>query len=232
MGMAESASRRVVRDRHQCVLVTLDEKNAFNSAPWLLIDVAAARFGLPTYLRQLLRSYLEEITVLFLERGEYAEWEITYGVPQDSVLGLTLWNMFYDGLLKIPLPHGAALLGFAFNVALVVINHTTEWIEAIANASLGLVETLMHENGLTLAHSVTEAVMLTRSWAYRQLNLFFGEWRVVISRMVNYLGVRLDSRFLFTVHLRAASAATVSLAKAVGRLLPNIGGLSIAKRRL
>lgn len=47
---------RGVRDRHLFLLVTLDVQNAFNMAPWQLIDVAVARFELPLYFRELVRS--------------------------------------------------------------------------------------------------------------------------------------------------------------------------------
>lgn len=64
----ESAVRGVIRDRQLCVLVTLDVKNAFNSA---LIDSAAAGFGLPTYL---LRSYLSDRQITVPASSGNVEW--------------------------------------------------------------------------------------------------------------------------------------------------------------
>lgn len=58
LSRAADAAKRVVRDRHLCILVTLDVRNAFNSAPWRHIDTAAAGFGLLFYIRELLPSYL------------------------------------------------------------------------------------------------------------------------------------------------------------------------------
>lgn len=49
---------------------------------------------------------------------------------------------------------------------------------------------------------------------------------------MKYFGVILDAKGTFAPHLKAASAAVVDTAMAVGRFMPNIGGPSSAKRRL
>lgn len=55
------------------------------------------------------------------------------GVPQGSVLGSTLWNVFYDGLLRVRLPSGASLIDFADDVVLAVVDHMSEGIAWITN---------------------------------------------------------------------------------------------------
>lgn len=82
--------------------------------------------------------------------------------PGVLVLGPTLWNIFYDGLLKLSFTDGAALVCFADDVVLVVFSHSTEGIEAVANTSFESTENWISENRLALAHSKTEAVILTR----------------------------------------------------------------------
>lgn len=80
LNIAKDAAKGVVRDKHLCVLVTHDVRNVFNSAPWCLIDVAVAGFGVPQYMRQLVRSYLSErIIIVPVARGNI-ERSMTCGV--------------------------------------------------------------------------------------------------------------------------------------------------------
>lgn len=72
-------AKRVVQDRHLYVLVTLDARNAFNTAPWHLIDAALIAFGL--YVRQLIRFYFRKRRILLPEDGLVHQKTITSGVP-------------------------------------------------------------------------------------------------------------------------------------------------------
>lgn len=232
MDVAAGAARGVTQDRILCVLVTLDIKNAFNSVPWSGIDAACARIGLPTYVRRLVRSYLNERSVLVPNDSSQSKKRMTCGVPQSSVLGPTLWNTFYDDLLRLELPEGAQTIGFADDLALLVVDHTTEGLEDIANEALARINEWITQSGLTLAHRKTEAVMLTRKWAYRKPVLISGGQQINIQRAIKYLGVVLDSKLTFTAHVKKVAEAAVNSAKAIGRLMPNLGGPSVFKRSL
>ena len=54
-------------------------------------------------------------------RKSYA---VSAGVPQGSVLGPILWNIMYDGVLRIKLPKGTQIVGFADDIALVIRGNT------------------------------------------------------------------------------------------------------------
>lgn len=144
----------------------------------------------------------------------------------------TLWNIFYDGLLRVRLPDGVSIVGFADDVVLVSVSHTTEGIEKSLNKGIPKVEKWIREHGFELACQKTEAVVLSKKWAYRELVLYSGGVKVPVMRAVRYLGVTLVSKLSFTRHIRAASALTTAAAKAIGRLMPNVGGPSVTKRRL
>lgn len=101
-------------------LLTMDIKNAFNSAPLAAILDAMWAKDTPVYLRRIVSSYLENRTIQFETNGATQTIDVSSGVPQGSVLGPTLWNILYDGLLKTRLPTGVTFLAFADDVALVL----------------------------------------------------------------------------------------------------------------
>lgn len=118
------------------------------------------------YLVKLLRSYMEDRSFTYPSNGTQISRDVTCGVPQGSVHGPTLWNVFYDDLLRQAVPEGPQLVTFADDVALVVTAKTTALLEAVANPSLAVVEEWIRNHGLSLSYNKTEAVMLKRKWAY------------------------------------------------------------------
>lgn len=125
-GIARVAGSGSVQYRCLCAVITIDVRNAFNIAPWELIDAALRKSSVPTYLTRILRSYMSDRWLILGGTSSSASprLPVLCGVPQGSVLGPTLWNLFYNSLLKIPIPDGAKLVAFADDVALVVVAQT------------------------------------------------------------------------------------------------------------
>lgn len=74
------------RDKNLCLFVTLDVKNAYNTALWLAIDIALRRRGLSGYMIRTLRSYLCGRKIRFKTDGGEETVKVRTGVPQGSVL--------------------------------------------------------------------------------------------------------------------------------------------------
>ena len=79
-------------------LLTLDIKNAFNSASWEKILDAMCAKDLPLYLCRIINSYPTDRTLSININSKYTDVELSSGVLQSSVLGPTLWNLLYDSL--------------------------------------------------------------------------------------------------------------------------------------
>lgn len=174
-----------------------------------------AGIGLPVYIKWLLRSYFTDRAMLFPTDGRFEEKKVIYDVSQGSILGPTLWNIIYDGLLRLRLQEGSSLVGFAYDVGLVIIYHNSEWMKMVVNESLTRIAWWISNHGLELAFAKSEAVMLTRKWAFRKPVILSGSHVMLVKRSVKYLGVLLDSKLTFTHHLRAVATPAIASVKAV-----------------
>lgn len=107
-----------------------------------------------------------------------------------------------------------------------------EFIDKAIRQFFKSIEGWMQNHGIELVHTKTEAVMLTRKWVYRQPGIFSRDHHAKLTRSVKYLGVTHDSKLTFTHYIRATSTSVVKAAKAIGRLMPNVGGPSVENRKL
>ena len=83
-------------------LVTLDVRNAFNTASWSEIMLALERdFSTPAYLLATISDYLNDRTILYDTSEGRRSRKMYCGVAQGSVLGPELWNIFYDGIFRL-----------------------------------------------------------------------------------------------------------------------------------
>ncbi|KAL4121742.1 hypothetical protein QTP88_014193 [Uroleucon formosanum] len=90
----------------------------------------------------------------------------------------------------------------------------------------------MGAHGLQLARHKTEAIMLTKKWAYRDPVFVVGGHTVPLLRKLRYLGLHLDSHLSFSGHFTTVSGKASQAALAIGRLMPDLGGPSQSKRTL
>jgi len=105
----------------------MDVKNAFNFAPWVHIDSSLRNCGVPRYLVKILRSYMENRTLSMrtLHGGNITR-SIIGEVPKGSLLGPTLWNVFYNDLLRAEVPEGVQPIGFVDDIAVLAVACTVQ----------------------------------------------------------------------------------------------------------
>lgn len=86
--------------------MTLDIRNTFDSGMHCL----RTRKEVLDYLLRIIMNNLDSLTIL-MAKGQGLQ--MTCGVLQGSILGLLLWNIYYDGVLKLEPPTGRELIEYA-----------------------------------------------------------------------------------------------------------------------
>lgn len=107
-------------------MIAIDVKNAVNSTKWEAIAKARHIMRVSDYLCRIRRDYFQtQVQVYGREMGQISI-RITAAVPQDSILGQTLWNGIYNGLLTLELPIGVKIALFVDDVPLTEAIDTIE----------------------------------------------------------------------------------------------------------
>lgn len=228
------AVEAVKRNVEQCkakwlVLITLDVRNAFNTADWDLIITKLTRIGVSRYLINIIANYLSN-RKLQIAKGETTE--IVAGVPQGSVLGPVLWNILFDDIFKLKLTEHSKIIGYADDLALMVAADQEHILVGKVNENLRRVNKWLRENSLQLAPEKTEAIILKGKRKREHLCFRVESTKITPVKTLKYLGMILDQRLYFGEHLKYACKKAGERAGLVTKLMPNIGGPSSSRRML
>lgn len=83
---------RAPRDKHLCLLITLNVRNVFYTVPWPAIDETLRRKDVSTHLVKWLRLYIKNRVFMVIDESKYRIMEMNTGILQNSVLRLILLN--------------------------------------------------------------------------------------------------------------------------------------------
>lgn len=220
-------SRRVV------LLVTLDVRNAFNSARWSdMLWALEHTFHVPAYLLRIIEAYLTDRVLLYDTTEGQRRIPVTSGAAQGSILGPDLWNVSYDSLLRIEMPDETRLVGYADDVAALVAARNVEEAKLKLETVMLRVNEWMQDHGLSLAISKTEIVVLTKKRIPRIFPVRIGNAQIETKPAAKYLGVMVDSRMTFGEQIKQTADKAAKGVAALSRLMPNVGGPRACKRRL
>lgn len=218
--------------RNMVGLLTLDVRNAFNSAPWAGIIEAVTGKKLPTQTCKLLDDYFHDRSLLYEAAGKEVKKELTAGVPQGSVLGPTMWNILYDGLLREQMPEGVELIAYADDVAITARANENYKVERMLEDAAEKVIKWLEDTGIELAIQKSETILFTRKRKHNQINVVIRGQTITSKGTIKYLGLHLDSKLKFDEHARVAANKADEATNRLTRIMPNTGGAKSHRRKL
>ena len=127
--IANKARRGTGKRKGFCALISIDIRNAFNTARWNICIEAMARKKVPDYLLRTIDDYLSDRWVIYEgDKWSFKE-EMTCGAPQESRVCPLVWNVMYDDFLCMDLPARTSVIGFADDAFVVSATDDVEILE-------------------------------------------------------------------------------------------------------
>lgn len=152
-------------NKTKCIGIFLDLSKAFDtvSIPILLRKLEAV--GVRGITLKLFASYLSRRTQI-VKIGEHSseELSLTYGVPQGSILGPTLFKIYINELCQLPLPH-CKIVSYADDTALVVTGSDWSVTKLHAEHAVRTVMDWLNMNLLTVNVEKTKYIPFSLSSA-------------------------------------------------------------------
>lgn len=215
------------------MLVTSDAKNVTNPARGAdILETLKRTFEVPPYLLNIVGDYLRDRHLLYDTADSPKTKEITGAAAQGSVDGLDLWNVDYDGLLRLDMPDNTYLVSYADDVTAVITAGNAELAQLKLDQVMQMIDAWVESPGLELAFGIAEIVIQTRKCILTVIPMGVSPEVIRTQRSAKYLRVTLDNTLTFAEQIRHASSKAATFTAALRRSRANIGGLGPEKQKL
>ena len=192
--------------------LALDIAGAFDRVWHAALVERMRAFGVDGPLLQLLRDYLQERHLRVVHNGQQSSSHpIGAGVPQGSVLGPLLWNIYINDLLNL-LP---CAMAFADDITLTIgFSHGEEdTVTSSLNAILERIQAWGRRWQVSFAPHKTQLLVVSRT--QHDIRPTFNGMPLTPQREMKVLGVTYDAKLTFRSHIeqlaRTAAGQLASL---------------------
>ena len=222
---------------HPSLVIALDIAGAFDRVWHRGLLAKLEQYGISGQLLELFLSYLHGRSLKVVVSGcTSSSYPLEASVPQGSILGPILWNIYFNDLLQ-SLPVASA---YADDCTLSHSYTRTETVNVIniVNSQLDDIMTWGRKWQVKFAAEKTQAMIISRSHLDSRMlegQLKFGEDVLAIKDSINILGVEVDSQLSFNRHLESVArraSLKVTLLRRVKHLLDSEGLMRLYKAQV
>ena len=181
------------------IALFLDLRKAFDVVDRRILVEKLSIYGFRGIVRSFIESYLSERTQFVTVDGfESQVSQSTHGVPQGSVLGPILFNLFINDIYRIPL---ADKVLFADDTVLCVSDSN---FDACIDKMKNVIEYLsswLRDNRLIANASKTQLMLITPRRIPVLPNIYFNGESLTWTQSIKYLGIIIDHRLNFNLQV-------------------------------
>ena len=159
-------------------LISIDMRNAFNTARWNICIEAMVRKKVPDYLLRMIGDYLNDRWVIYEGDKCSLKEEMTCGASQGLRVGPFVWNVMYDDFLRMDLPAGTSIIGFADDALVMCAGDDVRILELRINESLWRARRWFDRRCLKMAPENTEALLFRDRRSFQYPKIILGEHEI------------------------------------------------------
>ena len=178
VNIATKARKETGKRKEFCALIGIDIRNAFNTARWNICIEAMMRKNVTDYLLRIIDDYLSDRWVIYEGDKWSLKEEMTCGAPEGPRVGPLIWKVMYDDFLRMDLPGGTSIVGFADDALIVCTVDDVRILELRINEILWRAKRCLDSRGLKMAPEKTEVLLVTDRTSFQYPRIVLGEHEV------------------------------------------------------
>lgn len=204
IGNVEEVFRQNVKKKWHTLSVTMDIKNAFNSAWYPRLEHLLAETGCPSDLGKTIINFLQDRKIM----TNGVEQDTERGAPQGSCLGAILWLVimedWFDQMAKIATDEKTSLhvQAYADDQFIMISGTSVKRIEELWTRTWQNCKKWAEDNKLKYAPQKTIAMFSPAKNKLRPPVIRMDDTKITPSKTLKYLGIILDEKFTWIEHAK------------------------------
>lgn len=180
--------------------ILMDLSKAFDCIPHDILIAKLKAYGFKQNSLKIIYSYLKGRRQCVRVNGTSSKYQtILAGVPQGSILGPILFNIFINDLNYFI--NTASLHGFADDHTLTAICNTLQELREILSSESDIALDWLNANGMLANPSKFQSIVLTRDKQPIRTTFEIKNKIIHNQEMVELLGVKIDEQLKFDTHI-------------------------------